>query len=334
MKKKLLLNLAIFTLIFCFNGSAQNLEVDGIGKFNLNGGSIELSTPGGWQGIIAHESSGQHRRDIIFRPEGIGLTVSNSSSPPANNDGMWIVEGGNTGIGTSSPDGKLDIDFGSTGSVVGGTPGGNGPGWIFYNAQGERWDMFASNSSFLIGRDDASFDVEILESGSLNLNNTNGAANGELHVKQEGVAVGSNGMVHQHPSNGNRWNTLIDNANDYNFAFNGTLKAYIKDTDGGYVTVSDRRLKSEIKAVSNIMPSIHKLRPVTYKFNSHRNAQNRSWGFIAQEVEEIFPDFVTEKDGYKGIAYDNFAVLAIKAIQEQQVEIENLKKRIEQLETP
>jgi trimeric autotransporter adhesin len=50
-----------------------------------------------------------------------------------------------------------------------------------------------------------------------------------------------------------------------------------------------------------------------------------SYGFIAQEVEKLFPAFVTTKgaDGMKAIAYQNFSVVAIQAIKEQQVIIEN-----------
>lgn len=81
----------------------QRLHVNGIGRFDLNGGSINLSTPGGWPGIIGLEQTAELRRDIVFREIGLGILVSSSNSPPANLDGMWILGGGNVGIQTYTP---------------------------------------------------------------------------------------------------------------------------------------------------------------------------------------------------------------------------------------
>lgn len=59
-----------------------------------------------------------------------------------------------------------------------------------------------------------------------------------------------------------------------------------------------------------------------------------SYGFIAQEVEKLFPDFVTTKgpDNMKAIAFQEFTIIAIKAIQEQQVLIVAQNERIALLE--
>ena len=62
-----------------------------------------------------------------------------------------------------------------------------------------------------------------------------------------------------------------------------------------------------------------------------------AFGFIAQDVNEIFPEFVAtytdRKTGEERLAlnYDNFGVIAIKAIQEQQMQINEQKKEIEEL---
>ena len=57
-----------------------------------------------------------------------------------------------------------------------------------------------------------------------------------------------------------------------------------------------------------------------------------SIGFIAQEVEPLFPEFVGETNGTKTLAYANFGVIAIKAIQEQQELINAQRQTIEQLQ--
>lgn len=47
---------------------------------------------------------------------------------------------------------QIEIDFGTTGRLVGGTPLGNGPGWIHYAANGTRWDAYTSNNGYQIIR--------------------------------------------------------------------------------------------------------------------------------------------------------------------------------------
>ena len=60
-----------------------------------------------------------------------------------------------------------------------------------------------------------------------------------------------------------------------------------------------------------------------------------SEGFIAHEAQEIFSDAITgEKDAemMQGMDYGRITPLLVKAIQEQQTIIEDLKTRIETLE--
>ena len=87
-----------------------------------------------------------------------------------------------------------------------------------------------------------------------------------------------------------------------------------------------------------------KLEAVTYRYNPEASDKKRSLGFIAQDVENMFPELVgsnADQDGkrYLALNYSGFGVLAVKAIQEQQQQISSLKKentdlvkRIESLE--
>ena len=56
-------------------------------------------------------------------------------------------------------------------------------------------------------------------------------------------------------------------------------------------------------------------------------------GVIAQDVEKVFPELVGENDGYKTTNYIGLIPVLIEALKEQQQTIENLKTRIEQLES-
>lgn len=57
-------------------------------------------------------------------------------------------------------------------------------------------------------------------------------------------------------------------------------------------------------------------------------------GFLAQEVEEVYPELVTDLPiGYRGVNYPQFAPLLLEAIKEQQDIIEKQNVKIKHLES-
>ena len=125
----------------------------------------------------------------------------------------------------------------------------------------------------------------------------------------------------------------------------------------GFITASDRNLKENIQSITNVLDNLKEIRPVSYdlKDNSTGNTKQqvlsvsennnstitaegenrKKYGFIAQEIEEIFPNVVyTMPNGDKGIAYQEVIPILVGAIQEQQNMIDSLATRIEEMETP
>ena len=110
---------------------------------------------------------------------------------------------------------------------------------------------------------------------------------------------------------------------------------------------SDIRLKTNITNASPKLNDLMKLNVVNYDFVGEYSVLGKQLGFIAQEVEQIFPSLVKEQDtrqyddqgnyikGYQDTKIlkvgMEFAML-VKAMQEQQLIIESLKSRIETLE--
>jgi Chaperone of endosialidase len=94
-------------------------------------------------------------------------------------------------------------------------------------------------------------------------------------------------------------------------------------TSGAYKSISDERMKTNIKPLSTMLDKINQLEPVTYNFKNSKNPLV-SMGFIAQKVEKIFPSLVSHyTDTARGtdvnlMDYTGFSVIAIKAIQELQ----------------
>jgi hypothetical protein len=77
------------------------------------------------------------------------------------------------------------------------------------------------------------------------------------------------------------------------------------------------------------------LRPVTWRWKDHPD-RGTQLGLVAQEVEPIMPELVsTDKDPQqtKGINYIGLVPVTIKAIQEQQAQIEQQQKTIADLKS-
>ncbi|MFN0216909.1 MAG: tail fiber domain-containing protein [Saprospiraceae bacterium] len=144
------------------------------------------------------------------------------------------------------------------------------------------------------------------------------------------------GILLENEANGNFWE-FSANPNDGSLnLFNSTLGGGVPAgtfTPAGFYLPSDRRLKTDIEAISSsVLDKMMQLKPVTYRYVAEKANARHTLGFLAQDVQEIFPELVAQstdqkgKKGYLSINYGGFGILAVKAIQEQQSELDNLKK--------
>lgn len=91
---------------------------------------------------------------------------------------------------------------------------------------------------------------------------------------------------------------------------------------------SDRRLKQNIHTITNPIEKVSALRGVNFEFIKDGKKQI---GVIAQETEEIIPEVIGEcPDGYKTVQYGNIVGLLIEAIKEQQNQIDELRRKIDE----
>jgi hypothetical protein len=97
---------------------------------------------------------------------------------------------------------------------------------------------------------------------------------------------------------------------------------------------SDARLKTNINTMTGSLDNILKLRGVTFNWKESSNPTKTQYGFIAQEVEKVFPDLVgTDSNGFKTVNYNGVIPVLTEAIKTQQEEIESLKSENEQLKS-
>lgn len=101
-----------------------------------------------------------------------------------------------------------------------------------------------------------------------------------------------------------------------------------------FTASSDRRSKRDIIEIDYGLDFIKKLKPVSYRMN---NSDGRyHWGFIAQDIESLVGTdhavLTIGQDSLRslGLRYTDFIAPMVKAMQEQQLEIEDLKLQLQQ----
>ena len=286
-----------------------------------------------------------------------GLTASTAAAsqlnfqfqnPAGTTDRVTFLGNGNVGIGNTNPDQELVVgdNLGTSWAVPSVTVGKTGSGGAFEAGDGDF--SISMNASNTLGR------------SRLTANSPGGTGLGKLEIRTDGLSVGRSPgeaigymMKIEHESfgldlarNGTTfdWEMYVAQGNgELRLYFDGTYRGAFSPTDGLYTT-SDRRLKTDIQPLTSVLPAVMQLSPSRYRLREANPTNKSSIGFIAQDVERLFPELVsvTNDDrtpGVYSLNYAGFGVLAVKAIQEQQEiiaaqgkEIDALKARLERLE--
>ncbi|MEO1808539.1 MAG: tail fiber domain-containing protein, partial [Bacteroidota bacterium] len=117
---------------------------------------------------------------------------------------------------------------------------------------------------------------------------------------------------------------------------------------GSFGSVSDRRLKKDIKTLNSALDIVSQLRPTTYTFRTDEFAymnldQDLQYGFIAQEIEEVLPSLTmnirqpimedndpekVSHEDFTGVDYVQLIPILTAAIQELQQEVVALKSQL------
>lgn len=101
---------------------------------------------------------------------------------------------------------------------------------------------------------------------------------------------------------------------------------------------SDIRYKKELSPLSDALSNVLKLQGVNYFWKANdfpelKFSDRKQIGFIAQEIEKIYPELVlTDKEGYKSVDYSKLTPVLVEAIKEQQRLIETLTNKVNAME--
>jgi hypothetical protein len=355
----LIVDQAISVKISLLDGSATGTVLyeethqdttDAFGAFSL---AIGQGTPVTGTFSSIDWSSGAKFLQVSLDPEGgdnfvdVGTTqllsvpyalYAENSVWTRNGDDIFYNQG-LVGIGNENPEFALDIHSNSRAFTRYTTDeSGNvqtNDGFIVGYTFDQAWLKNGENTPLILFTSDI---PRMIISGDGKVSIGSHSPTHELHMIHKSKADGgaSAGLKIQNEGNNDNWWALYtaNGSGQFELYYKGTIKGKFKPSDGTYEKGSDARLKRAIEPLTPTLQKVLELTPRTYYFKDDENLTSRSLGFIAQEVQPIFPELV----GYAGeeqdimtLNYDGFGVLAIKAIQEQQAEIERNKYLIDQL---
>ena len=359
-----------------------NAGLVGIGSAptNLTSETVTITTPasGGGQGIAfkrldsnSDQQVGQIRfsnnstdnlayiRCITDGDNTSSRLEFHTNTASGTNANLVIKKDGKVGIGTSSPDDKLDIMGGAydqirigsnktdntakqcgivstmyTNNSVSLFQGyfANGANTLYYGSadgahRGINTHIFYVNAGYNATTSHTEA-MRITSTGKVYINRTSHyitaadqlAVSGRIAATSEGSSSGA-------------FNRGTDTGTIVSFLYNGSGKGSIT-TDGSnvaYNTSSDARLKNVLGDAKGL-DIVNQLNPVNFEWKETGDIQD---GLIAQEVEPLIPEAVSinEETDFYEMDYGKLVTPLIKAVQEQQEQIEELKAKIATLES-
>jgi hypothetical protein len=166
-----------------------------------------------------------------------------------------------------------------------------------------------------------------------------------LHV----IKSGNTGLILDNSSNNSRFQAFVGDGSggytaDDNYIYNNNTDFHVKNNGGGvklangttsWAADSDERLKADIFPIDSAIDKVLQLRTVIGRYKTDSIGVKRSF-LIAQDVQKVFPYAVdVAKDSMQtlGVRYTELIPLALAAIKQQQLQIDNLRAQIDELKS-
>ncbi len=212
---------------------------------------------------------------------------------------------GNVGIGTSSPSFSMHVvtsGFAGVGLDTEGAAGSTGAAISFLRTGLVRFGVNAETGSaddFAINRFD----------------NSGNFIGPTLYIQRSSgnIGIGTSAPAQKLEVNGSIQVDVLASASATNLCINGSVLSSCS---------SSLRYKENVRDAKFGLREVEAMRPVTFKW---KGRDENDFGLVAEEVAKVDPLFATYKNNQiEGVKYPQLTAVLIKAIQEQQSEIDKL----------
>jgi hypothetical protein len=263
---------------------------------------------------------------------------------------LAITSGGNVGIGTSSPVYKLQV-VNSSNTLIqlngNNTTGALDTGFtisaddtkniylyqrenaavVFGTNNAERMRI-TSGGNVLIGT------TSVTDNAGLTIRPVNGANYAQLSIVSNNVS-GSNPRLYLEADGINGSGMFYDRNAGLLKVWAGTDAQGVSLASFGtsWGSYSDERLKTDLVPINEALNKIKNIRAVTGRYKTDDIGKSRSF-LIAQDIINVFPEAVYKSNDEMqtlSLSYTDMIPLLLKAIQEQQAQIEELKAKTNRL---
>lgn len=293
-------------------------------NFTVNGSGLWRTTGNAGTNAATNFIGTTDAVDLVFRT--------------SNNARMRILSGGNVGIGTANPDSKLHIEGGVNVTLA--------SGGTFIMGPVSSFNLAMDNDEIQARNNGAAATLRLNQGGGQIITGGALTTGGNLFVNGNVDATGTVGFGSVETFSDGGSNTIASNSHIVPATDNlrSLGNAAFRWTDvwaaDGTINTSDERDKKNIRDLNYGLREIMQLRSVKFNWKDAVNNDDKV-GLIAQELKKVIPEVVRdyeyktdETTGKKekvptqrmGVMYADLIPVLIRAIQEQQQEIEALKK--------
>ena len=303
------------------------------------------------KGSLGKPASSGTTQNGMFRIETSGVPVLDMGADDATPWGMWLQStgktdlsanyplylnpnGGNVGIGTTSPATRLHVNAGADNNGATATLRvQNTTGYMLMDSNeidaAPNADLFLNNNStgnVVIASGGGSVGIGAASSKKFSVS---GSSNGNYVAEINNTANGTeaHGLRMVAGYNGS---TTVPAFIGF-FRPDGTYMGGIwQDGSNGisYSTGSDKRLKENIVDTHYSLDDLKSIKVCDFNWKNDKSKKTTT-GLVAQEIYDIYPEAVSkpqdDENGWWALDYGRLTPIIIKTVQEQQEIIETLK---------
>ena len=302
-------------------------DYTGAGFFNSNA-TLHLAKTDNTHLLL--EDIGNNTGGFSFNSNGLNVVTENGSInfktgityngdfSSTGTERVTILNNGNVGIGTVTPDTKLHVDQQTNGFNV--------PMVVRNSASNTNGDVVG------IGLVNEQVEYGNFYKAAMVHERTAGFGVGKLHFLVDDAGDANSVALTE-----SRMTILPDGnvgigttAPSVKLEVDGDVTISGKFNSNGIQESSDMRFKKDISNLEGALDNVMKLQGVSYnwrieEFPTKNFSDRTEIGVIAQELEKVYPELVsTDSKGYKSVQYSHLVPVLIEAIKEQQNTIEGL----------